>query len=264
MTKLHSKNRRAAWVVLLALVLGCLGARASLDLHYSLNGCLGSDSYQTLLDEARDQTVLYNKPFALHALGSPSLTLPCSYTRALPYLFGIGLAYFYAEKGGAKNTQKLNISRPVIALLWTATAATMMLCVYGTYGMRKPSGINVGECTWGNTQNFFYTVFSTVGWGLSITFIVFAGLFGYGGPVTKLLASGIFCPLSRLVYGAYLVHPMLMYSLYFSGNKQTDWFDYRVAMVGLELLHKLPCSRRGRTSSASRLLRSVWRWRAIC
>ena len=231
MTKLHSKNRRAAWLVLVLSILACLGIRAALDLKYSLSDCLGSNSSSELLDEARDQTVLYNKPFVQTSHANQTFDRPqFRYTRALPYLIGIGLAYFYSEKGGAKNTQKLTLSKPFVALLWTLTALSLGFCVYGTYGMRKSAGADAGGCTWNNYQNFFYNVFSTLAWSFGICFIIFAGLFGYGGIVTKILANDLFCPLSRLVYCAYLVHPMLMYVLYFGGNKQPDWTDYRSTM----------------------------------
>jgi hypothetical protein len=48
---------------------------------------------------------------------------------------------------------------------------------------------------------------------------------GYGGLVTKFFASSVFTLLGRLVYGAYLVHIMLMYILYGSSNKKTDWYE---------------------------------------
>ena len=65
---------------------------------------------------------------------------------------------------------------------------------------------------------------------IAVGFIIWSGLFGYGGWVTRLLSQDFWCPLGRLVYCAYLVHPMLMYALYYSGNKPADWYDYRAAM----------------------------------
>ena len=211
-TKLFSVNRKRGWTVLIFLILGSLFLRGALNLDYHLKGCLGSTSKEAALDQARDQTVTYNKP----------------YTRAIPYLFGIGLAFFYSEKGGAKNTQKITISRPVMAFAWFLVALIMGLCVFGTYKMRSTDAEDMGTCTWNSYQDFFSMTFGTTGWSVAITFIIFTGLFGYGGLVTDLLAANIFCPLSRLVYGAYLVHPMLMYALYYSGSEEVDWYGYRI------------------------------------
>jgi hypothetical protein len=205
-------NRKRGWIVLIFLTVLTIVLRGSLAYDYHLKGCLGSTSKDAALDQARDQTVVYNKP----------------YTRAVPYLFGIGLAFFYSQMGGAKNTQKLTISRPVLALSWLVVALIMGFVVFGTYGMRSTDPKDMGNCTWNSYQDFFSITFANVGWSVAITFIIFVGLFGYGGLVTNLLAADIFCPLSRLVYGAYLVHPILMYVLYYSGSEEVDWFGYAI------------------------------------
>jgi hypothetical protein len=157
------------------------------------------------------------------------------YTRAVPYFFGIGLAFFYQQMGGAKNTRKLTISRPVMAVAWLLVALIIGLSLFGSYGMHSTSAKDNGSCTWNDTQNFFSITFGTVGWSVAMTFIVFVGLFDYGGPVTKFLAADVFCPLSRLVYGAYLVHPILMYGLFYSGSEQSDWFSYNEWILFLGL-----------------------------
>lgn len=166
----------------------------------------------------------------------------------MPYLLGIALAYYYFEKGGAKNTQRVHVSKPVIALAWLVIAVIMGLSVFGSYGMKKDGGPNSSDCTWNQAQNYMSMIFNTTGWSVAICFIVWAGLFGYGGWVTDILASDIFCPLSRLVYGAYLVHPMLMYTLDYSSSHEIDFYWYRinieffglaVASFGLSLLGHL-------------------------
>jgi hypothetical protein len=63
MTKLHSVNRRVAWAVLTLLVLSAIGLRAGLSAGYNLQQCLDITSPTYALDLARDQTVVYNKPF---------------------------------------------------------------------------------------------------------------------------------------------------------------------------------------------------------
>ena len=84
-----------------------------------------------------------------------------------------------------------------------------------SYSTSCLSGPNAGDCTWNEVQNFFFNTFSTFGWSVGITFVVWAGLFGYGGIVTKILAFDFWCPVSRLVYGAYLVHPILVCRMQF-------------------------------------------------
>eukprot|EP00042_Codosiga_hollandica_P030111 m.173420 g.173420 ORF g.173420 m.173420 type:complete len:178 (+) comp53270_c0_seq1:1708-2241(+) len=47
--------------------------------------------------------------------------------------------------------------------------------------------------------------------------------FRYGGPVTQFLSNSMWTPFSRLVYGAYLVHPILMYGVYYSGSRKLEF-----------------------------------------
>jgi len=212
--KLYMSSRRAAWAVVIVLSVITIALRGILVQYYDLQACLGALSASSAHAENLDQTAIYNKP----------------YTRAYPYLAGIALSFFYFEMGGAKNTRKIHISKPMYVALWSAVALVMGLCVWGSYGMWTPSGPNAGNCTWNASQNFMGMTFTSIAWSSCIVFIVFMGLFGHGGWVTKILALDAFCPVSRLVYAAYLVHPMLMYVLDFSGSTQYDFYDMRIAI----------------------------------
>ena len=202
-------------------------ARIGLTVGFDLSDCLNAGP-SSALNEARDQTVIYNKPFVDIGITITNFDL-CSlrYTRAIPYLAGIALAYFYADKGGKHNTQPANLPKNVVTLGWVITAVTMAFCIYGTYKENIVSGPEAGTCTWGKTQSYMYMSFSTLGWAFCIFWIVFCGLFGYGGPVTHFLALDFWGPLSRLVYGSYIIHPMLLYILYYSGNKMPNYYAYR-------------------------------------
>jgi hypothetical protein len=46
-----------------------------------------------------------------------------------------------------------------------------------------------------------------------------------GGFVTRFLAHPLWTPLSRLVYGAYLVHPMIIYGLFYTMNSVRIYSD---------------------------------------
>jgi peptidoglycan/LPS O-acetylase OafA/YrhL len=67
---------------------------------------------------------------------------------------------------------------------------------------------------WSDLGSVAYAVFSHVAMGLSITFIVLAFSLGHGGWLREMTKAQWWHPLSRLTYGVYLVHPMLIFFSY--------------------------------------------------
>ena len=62
LAKLHSKRRKLAWAVVIILIVASTVARGWLVIEYTLTECLGASDLSGV-DEARGQTVLYNKPY---------------------------------------------------------------------------------------------------------------------------------------------------------------------------------------------------------
>lgn len=62
----------------------------------------------------------------------------------------------------------------------------------------------------GNTatslENGLYISLSRVVWALALSYIIFACVHGYGGPVNWFLSLSLWQPLSRLSYSIYLLH----------------------------------------------------------
>ena len=139
---------------------------------------------------------------------------------------GMLLAFYFYEKGGAKKTQTLNFNTKRVLIVGIICISVMMWSIYGSYGAYIDGGPSSGKCGWGFAANFLYMAFSNLTFTAGIVYIIFAGLFGYGGIITNLLAWDMFAPLGRLVYTTYLVHPVLMYSMYSGGNRKADWYDY--------------------------------------
>jgi hypothetical protein len=137
---------------------------------------------------------------------------------------GILLAFFFYEHGGAKKTQTLDIAVSRVYTAGVVCIALMLWSIYGSYGAYIDGGVDSGHCGWGWGMNFMYMAFINLFFTMGVTFVMFAGLFGYGGVITRLLAWDVFAPLGRLVYATYLIHVMLMYAVYSGGNRKADWW----------------------------------------
>ncbi|KAL1505652.1 hypothetical protein ABEB36_005168 [Hypothenemus hampei] len=111
-----------------------------------------------------------------------------------PYLIGMVTGYAMYKLNG-----RIILTAPVVIIGWTLSLACLASLVYGlgTRGLVIPASA-------------FYTALGHTAWALSIAWITVACSSGYGGPLNVLFSWKFFLPLSRLTYGAYLVHPILM------------------------------------------------------
>lgn len=128
------------------------------------------------------------------------------YCRIVPYLVGIVLGYIIHE-----NMRWKGPSKYLFAFFGWCTAIILGMSVtYGTWG-----SVEIGGHVFSTVENVIYGSFSRLTWALAVAWVVYACHFGLGGFVNHILAWPAFIPLSRLTYGAYLIHPMVL-SLYFS------------------------------------------------
>ncbi len=70
----------------------------------------------------------------------------------------------------------------VVSLGWALAFAVGVSVVYGTY---FSYGDLPFQSIWSNATNVIYGTFSRVGWALSLSWVVFACYYGYGGKVKK-------------------------------------------------------------------------------
>ncbi len=143
--------------------------------------------------------------------------------RLISYLPGVALAFYYFEH--THNVPDMyRFTTKQIQLGWVACIALLLVCSYGTYGSNATSGLRAGFCAWRGFRNMVYIIFSDLGWSTGVVWVMGAGLMGHGGAITSALASSVFGAPSRLVYSTFLVHLMLMYTLYYGDNRRPDWF----------------------------------------
>ncbi|XP_046403423.1 nose resistant to fluoxetine protein 6-like [Ischnura elegans] len=124
------------------------------------------------------------------------------WTRIGPYLVGMCTGYLAVYLNG-----KLNLSKKTTILLWVLGSLCNIIVLFGIY----ERDISV-------TASAFYVALSRTVWGLGLAWIIIACCTGHAGIINSILSFGGWVPLSRLTYGAYLLNPVLMNSIYLSSE----------------------------------------------
>ncbi|XP_070533925.1 nose resistant to fluoxetine protein 6-like [Ptychodera flava] len=130
------------------------------------------------------------------------------------YLVGVYLGYVMCRLDG----QKIKINKLFSLFLWCAAAATALAIVYGVY----PSLIGDSPEQWVAVLYRSTTSFAFV---TAVAWVIFACETGNGGPVHTFLSWSAWIPLSRLTYGAYLVHPIVIYGFYWNRKTTIHYTD---------------------------------------
>lgn len=102
--------------------------------------------------------------------------------------------------------KKKFLFQPIVTILWTLSIGAILAIVYGIYWINQP---NHGTTT---LESSFHESFHRVGWALALSWIIFACINDYGGPVNWFLSLPLWQPFSRLSYSLYIVHlPIQLY-----------------------------------------------------
>ncbi|KAK6195849.1 hypothetical protein SNE40_001192 [Patella caerulea] len=139
------------------------------------------------------------------------------YCRMGPYIAGIAAGYILYI-----TSQKIKIRKITALIIWFVAAASALAIVYGLYDYAN------GSVATKDVGAFYNAVHRTI-WGACVSWVVIACSTGYGGFVNTILSWEGFIPLSRLSYCAYLVHPLVLFSFYYSSRKPLYLYD--VGMV---------------------------------
>lgn len=116
-----------------------------------------------------------------------------TYARAGPYLIGISLGYLLYTKN-----KHVTLTMLWVALGWLVSFCTGAATVFG--GAVFYSDYHKYNAFESSTYAGLYRS----AWTLSVAWIAFACITGYGGPVDAFLSWKVFVPLSRLTYCTYL------------------------------------------------------------
>ncbi|GIY47848.1 nose resistant to fluoxetine protein 6 [Caerostris darwini] len=130
-----------------------------------------------------------------------------AYAHTGPYCIGFLAGYLLA------TTPDLKFSRKTLVVGWVAAFICSFSALYGIYEWNKgPDEPNY----W---IGLLYSSVNRSIWTLGVAWMIVCCAAGQGGIVNHILSWDAFIPLSRLTYGAYLIHPLVQMSVY--GNIRT-------------------------------------------
>ena len=158
------------------------------------------------------------------------------YCRINPYLIGMALGYIiwkvnqWKSKTGDRRALELRLA-VLSTISWPISFALCFSLVYGLYGSFH--GHLMSEF-----ENILYLGLSRTLWGLGVSLLVFICYSGMGGPISTFLSWGVFVPLSRLTFTAYLIHPIVLSTSLFSLRNTLIYEDtsFVYMIVGLVTL----------------------------
>ncbi|XP_072144164.1 nose resistant to fluoxetine protein 6-like [Dermacentor andersoni] len=139
---------------------------------------------------------LYGQPELDKTLDMMKFIYYRPYVHVTSYAVGIMLGYAVSTNVGLK------LPRLARAALWTLSTVLALLVVFGPFKWLR------GD-SWLGADAVAYAGLSKLAWALSLSWVVFACASGRGGFANRLLSWKPLIPLSRLSYGAYLIHSPL-------------------------------------------------------
>eukprot|EP00743_Colponemidia_sp_Colp-15_P007859 GILK01008512.1.p1 GENE.GILK01008512.1~~GILK01008512.1.p1 ORF type:complete len:664 (-),score=68.88 GILK01008512.1:209-2134(-) len=122
------------------------------------------------------------------------------YCRCIPYLLGMLSAMALIQFKG-----KLNLKPSVRYIGYLCSIATLLATVFGTYRIYHD-----GTSAWSVADNTVYLVWSKVGFCMALSFVFYCCMSGYATRFNNFCSLGIWSPLAKLTFGAYLLHPVIM------------------------------------------------------
>jgi len=149
------------------------------------------------------------------------------YNRAVPFLLGFLVAFWFnviGEESGARNLAPMRLWKRM--LLMATSISLMAVPLFSTMGMRYTEGPEVGMCQWDDFQSFVYLTLHRASFSLGLFLLITGLLAGWAGWLLNLLCMPAWTPLARLVYGVYLLHPIVIEVLVYGGNQMPQYTTF--------------------------------------
>ncbi|XP_052756177.1 O-acyltransferase like protein-like [Galleria mellonella] len=213
-----SSKKTTAWIALIAGLLVSLTGASIYNFTVGFKSSLGA------LGPQRENQPDYLSYYYVNTL-----------TRAPPFFVGMIFGYILHLQRG----KKLVMSKALVTLLWLLAIILSSAVIYSHY-------IVIQE-DWENhiVDDILNSYMRSV-WALSVCWMIFACVHGYGGPINWILSHPMWKILGRLSYAMYLFHYPLIFvvngtsvvSLYFSTEVSVQRFlaDFVIAVLAAYLI----------------------------
>ncbi|XP_062124809.1 nose resistant to fluoxetine protein 6-like [Drosophila sulfurigaster albostrigata] len=145
-----------------------------------------------------------------------------THTHAAPWLIGVLFGYFLH----LNRNKSLKLNHISVWIGWMVALALIFASIFSL----------LPYADWRNptlpmlNQAFYYT-FTRIAWPLSLCWIVFACMRGYGGLANSFLSSPLWQPLSKLSYNAYIFHIFIQQINGRRMRTNTFFSDYDVMLI---------------------------------
>ena len=136
------------------------------------------------------------------------------YCRSSPYVIGMAAAYFYSYI--KRNRPNFKIPSIILNIGYLLSFISIFIVIYAIYWVDD----------FNQLENSLYLSLSRLAWALSVAFLMLTFFFGYGGILRIFFCLRIWQPLAKLTFGAYLVHPIVMWLVYYN-QWEYIMFTYR-------------------------------------
>ena len=123
------------------------------------------------------------------------------YCRITPYLVGIFLGYLFSRNITFNGKR----TKVIYAIGWILAIVFALLVVYGPWHVFKENGTFFND-----SENIMYSACYRFVWSCAVAWVIYACHNEAGGLVNSFLSWKVWIPLSRLTYGGYLLHLVVM------------------------------------------------------
>jgi peptidoglycan/LPS O-acetylase OafA/YrhL len=149
-------------------------------------------------------------------------TYTATHTRYGPWLIGILLAYLLRHQ----ESRRVKVHWAVVVAGWVFSLGLIAAVIFGMQPLAQIDYTQHSQ--WADTM---YGSLSILAWSLALSWIIWACVNGYGGPVNSFLSWTFWQPLGRLTYSMYLLHLPLQYIMIYGTKTHFNFSNVSAAYM---------------------------------